>query len=447
MTAMSGRSPWPVVLGCAGPRLPARLDPVRPDPHAAWRASATSAIGSGNIGATNVLRTGRKELAAATLLGDALKGTAAVLIARAAAAPRPALRRRRSAPSSAISSRSGSAFKGGKGVATFSACCSALSWPALLAFAAIWLGLAFASALFVARGAGRQRPRPRSSCGVWASRGRAGALPRARRCCLVEARAQHPPAARRHRGQDRPEGLRPLRGGPVQLTDAQRLDWLRLIRSERVGPRTFRGLINRFGGAGGRARGPAGPRRAGAAGAIEPPTRDEAEAEMAAAARLGVRFVAMGEAGLSEDPAGRSIRRRRSIAVRGAAEVLARPARRHRRLAQRLGRRPDLHRAAGARPGRGRLRRRLGPGARHRRPRPRGARCDRHGRGARRRARPDLSGRDHAGLVEAILEAGGAVVSEMPIGWEPRGRDFPRRNRIVSGLAYGTVVVKGTGPT
>jgi len=45
-------------------------------------------------------------------------------------------------------------------------------------------------------------------------------------------------------------------------------------------------------------------------------------------------------------------------------------------------------------------------------------------------------------LLNAILERGGAVISEMPMGWEPRGRDFPRRNRIVSGLSYGVVVVE-----
>ena len=45
-------------------------------------------------------------------------------------------------------------------------------------------------------------------------------------------------------------------------------------------------------------------------------------------------------------------------------------------------------------------------------------------------------------LLNAILEQGGAVISEMPMGWEPRGRDFPRRNRIVSGLSYGVVVVE-----
>ena len=45
-------------------------------------------------------------------------------------------------------------------------------------------------------------------------------------------------------------------------------------------------------------------------------------------------------------------------------------------------------------------------------------------------------------LLDAIVEKGGAVISEMPMGWEPRGRDFPRRNRIVSGLSYGVVVVE-----
>ena len=49
---------------------------------------------------------------------------------------------------------------------------------------------------------------------------------------------------------------------------------------------------------------------------------------------------------------------------------------------------------------------------------------------------------EHEALVEEIVAAGGAVVSEMPLGWEARGRDFPRRNRIVSGLSLGVVVVE-----
>ncbi|MCJ2133586.1 glycerol-3-phosphate 1-O-acyltransferase PlsY [Methylobacterium sp. J-026] len=100
------------------------------------------AIGSGNIGATNVLRTGRKGLAAATLLGDALKGTVAVLIAKGLGEG-PAL-------AAGLGAFLGHlfpvwlGFKGGKGVATFIGVLLAFSPPTLGIFAAIWLGLAFA---------------------------------------------------------------------------------------------------------------------------------------------------------------------------------------------------------------------------------------------------------------------------------------------------------------
>lgn len=99
-------------------------------------------IGSGNIGATNVLRTGRKGLAFATLLGDALKGTAAVLIA-AQLGEGPAL-------AAGLGAFLGHlfpvwlGFKGGKGVATLIGLLLAFSPLALLAFAVVWLGLAFA---------------------------------------------------------------------------------------------------------------------------------------------------------------------------------------------------------------------------------------------------------------------------------------------------------------
>jgi glycerol-3-phosphate acyltransferase PlsY len=99
-------------------------------------------VGSGNIGATNVLRTGHKGLAAATLLGDALKGTAPVVLAQALWGPHAAL-------VAALGAFLGHlypvwlGFKGGKGVATFIGCLLGLKPLAVLAFAAIWLGVAF----------------------------------------------------------------------------------------------------------------------------------------------------------------------------------------------------------------------------------------------------------------------------------------------------------------
>jgi acyl phosphate:glycerol-3-phosphate acyltransferase len=96
-------------------------------------------IGSGNIGATNVLRTGKRGLAVATLLLDALKGTAAVLIAP------------RLFPGAEAGMLAGLAafvghcfpfwlgFRGGKGVATYIGVLAAIAWPVALAFAAIWL--------------------------------------------------------------------------------------------------------------------------------------------------------------------------------------------------------------------------------------------------------------------------------------------------------------------
>ena len=108
-----------------------------------WIAGAGDlrAIGSGNIGATNVLRTGRKGLAAATLLGDLLKGTVAVLIAKSYLGPDAALL-------AAVAAFLGHLFpvwlnfKGGKGVATFLGVALALYWPAALGFAIVWLAMA-----------------------------------------------------------------------------------------------------------------------------------------------------------------------------------------------------------------------------------------------------------------------------------------------------------------
>lgn len=97
------------------------------------------AIGSGNIGATNVLRTGRKGLAAATLLLDAMKGAAAVWLA--------ALLWPGDEPLAAAGAFLGHCFpvwllfRGGKGVATLLGVALALSWPVGLVYAVVWLGV------------------------------------------------------------------------------------------------------------------------------------------------------------------------------------------------------------------------------------------------------------------------------------------------------------------
>ena len=99
------------------------------------------AIGSGNIGATNVLRTGRKGLAAATLILDALKGTAAVLVGQYYGGETGAL-------AAGFASYIGHCFpiwlklKGGKGVATFLGVLLGLHWPTMILTALIWLATA-----------------------------------------------------------------------------------------------------------------------------------------------------------------------------------------------------------------------------------------------------------------------------------------------------------------
>jgi len=101
------------------------------------------AVGSGNIGATNVLRTGRKGLAAATLLLDLAKGAGAVLLAHALW------------PGSETAAAAGAVighcypvwlrFHGGKGVATLMGVSLALAWPIGLTYAVVWLGMLYFS--------------------------------------------------------------------------------------------------------------------------------------------------------------------------------------------------------------------------------------------------------------------------------------------------------------
>jgi len=230
------------------------------------------------------------------------------------------------------------------------------------------------------------------------------------------------------------------RGEGVQLTDEQRIDWLRLIRSPNVGPRTFRALVNHFGGA--RAALEALPslaRRGGASAAMQICSRADAERELAAAEKLGVAFVALGEPSyplrlqmIDDAPP--------LIAIRGHAPALALPTvaivgsrnasgaglKFTQWIARELGEAgfaivSGLARGIDA--------------AAHRASLASGTIAVLAG--GHDRVYPA----EHADLLEAILPAG-AVLSEMPFGWEPRGRDFPRRNRLISGLSLGVVIVE-----
>ncbi|MCG5237255.1 DNA-processing protein DprA [Xanthobacter oligotrophicus] len=229
--------------------------------------------------------------------------------------------------------------------------------------------------------------------------------------------------------------------GPGELlSPAQRLDWLRLIRTENVGPRTFRALINQFGGAAAALEAlPTLARRGGRLLPPRMPDMAEAEAEVAALARLGARLVATGEADypialrqLDDAPP--------LICVRGRGEVLQRP------MVAIVGAR---NASAAGRSFAARLARDLaGAGWVVVSGLARGIDAAAHeasldggtvGVFAGGLARPYPP--ENLGLIEKVA-ATGAIVSEMPVNWEPRARDFPRRNRLVSGMALGVVVVE-----
>jgi DNA processing protein len=222
------------------------------------------------------------------------------------------------------------------------------------------------------------------------------------------------------------------------LDDRQRLDWLRLIRSESIGPRTFRALIARFGGAAEALD--ALPELARQSGrSLRLCTITEAERELDALRRRGTRLIALGEADYplplqaidSAPPL---------IAVEGDGAVLKRP------CVALVGSRNAS--AAGLK-FTATLARELGEagfvvvsGL------ARGIDTAAHQASLESGTIAVLAG----GLDELYppqniplageIRARGLLLSEMPLGWAPRGRDFPRRNRLVSGLALGTVVVE-----
>lgn len=144
VTAASLLSTWPVLIGAFALGYLLGSIPFGLLLTKLFGGPDIRSVGSGNIGATNVLRTGRKGLAAATLLCDMLKGTAAVMIARYLFGPEAAL-------IAGFGAFLGHlfpvwiGFKGGKGVATFIGVLLGFSWVAALIYAAIWAVIAAAT--------------------------------------------------------------------------------------------------------------------------------------------------------------------------------------------------------------------------------------------------------------------------------------------------------------
>jgi DNA processing protein len=224
------------------------------------------------------------------------------------------------------------------------------------------------------------------------------------------------------------------------LTDAQRIDWLRLIRSQNVGPRTFRTLLNHCGSAGeALARLPELARRGGASGAPRICSRADAERELKAAAAMGVSLVALGEANyplrlqmIDDAPPLLLVRGQISalamsmVGVVGARNASAAGIKFAERIARELGE-AGFGIASG-------LARGIDAGA-HRASLKTGTIAVLAG------GHEHIYPPEHVALADAILESG-ALISEMPLGWEPRARDFPRRNRLISGLSVGIVVIE-----
>ncbi len=226
-----------------------------------------------------------------------------------------------------------------------------------------------------------------------------------------------------------------------RLSERQRLSWLRLIRTQNVGPASFRDLINRFGSAetalemlpelmvsGGFNR------------MVRIPSVADAEAEMEAARKAGARFVGIGEPGyppllqtMDHPPPLLAVRGEASVfdlpavAIVGARNASLAGIKMARTLAAELGREGYAIVSGLAR----------------------GIDTAAHQGSLATGTVGVLAGGldmpyppENAGLIDDICEHGGAIVSEMPFGWQPRAQDFPRRNRLVAGAVFGLVVVE-----
>ncbi len=231
-----------------------------------------------------------------------------------------------------------------------------------------------------------------------------------------------------------------MSGTPRTLTPAERLDWLRLIRSENIGPVTFYGLLARFGSAEAALDAlPDYAKRGGRAKPLRICSRADAEREMHQLHDAGARFVAWGEpdypaalAAVDDAPPLLSVKGRvellagNGVAIVGARNASANGRRFARDMALQIGQQrllviSGLARGIDAAAHEGSL--------------PTGTAAVLAG------GIDKVYPEENRALHEQIAERG-VLVAEMPVGTEPQARHFPRRNRIISGCALGVLVVE-----
>ena len=227
----------------------------------------------------------------------------------------------------------------------------------------------------------------------------------------------------------------------IALTERQRIAWLRLIRSDNVGPATFRDLINHFGSAETALDMlPELSRRGGSTRAIRVASTEQAERELVAAHRFGARFLGIGEP--DYPPALRQIDGAPPLlAVKGNIAIATTPSLgivgsrnasiSGAKFAAMIAR--DVGRAGYS----------IISGL------ARGIDTSAHRASLETGTIAALAGGldqpyppENIGLLEEITEGRGLAISEMPFGWEPRARDFPRRNRLIAGVSLGLAVVE-----
>lgn len=227
----------------------------------------------------------------------------------------------------------------------------------------------------------------------------------------------------------------------IALTEKQKLSWLRLIRSDNIGPVTFRDLINHFGSA--EAALDALPdlsRRGGAARSPRIATLAQVEREMETATRFGARFVGIGEP--DYPPALREIDGAPPlIAMKGSSATVIRPS-----LGIVGSRNASINGAKFA----AMLARQCGQaGYTIASGLARGIDAAAHAASLSTGTVAMLAGGldkpyppENFRLLDDLYANGGATISEMPFGWEPRARDFPRRNRLIAGVSLGVLIVE-----